>query len=339
MANTVTSAQIEQARQSDLYEFLARNHPDEFVSEGESLRSCERHSISVKRGYCGFRDFATGETGNSIDFLQHHLHYDFVSAVKALVEFQGSEHTIQDPKISDAATELSSRDKLFSLPARVDGRYTQLYAFLHKTRCIPIPLIDRLVKEEKILYQEKEHNNIVFIDRHRKFGEVQGTLSSVPFHGIVPGSDIDASFCFQTYFGSAKGCNGHIYICETAIDAMSLFTIHVYEKARASTCYELKNNLYVSMAEITNRRSVDRAIKETSNRTDIYLAFNDTEAGRELIDIYNSKDCPVSGFKNWNSKYIHVQPCLPAKYETWNEELIHRLNDGVYDGVAFYLPD
>ena len=47
--------------------------------------------ISIKRGYSGYTDFATGETGNAIDCLTRHLDYDFQGTVAALCEYTGTQ--------------------------------------------------------------------------------------------------------------------------------------------------------------------------------------------------------------------------------------------------------
>ncbi len=91
----VTPEQIQAARVTDLYDWALR-HPDLFEDEGKgegaSLRLKSNHSVSIKQGYCGFKDFAAENDesrkakGNSIDFLVKHLGYDFVSAVKELLK-------------------------------------------------------------------------------------------------------------------------------------------------------------------------------------------------------------------------------------------------------------
>lgn len=71
METNVTKAQIQAARKADLYHFLLRHRPNDVLREGESIRLCCDHSVSIKEGYCGYTDFATGETGNAIDYLVH----------------------------------------------------------------------------------------------------------------------------------------------------------------------------------------------------------------------------------------------------------------------------
>ena len=90
MEANVTKAQIQAARKADLYRFLLRHHPNEVCKEGESIRLCCNHSVSIKEGYCGYTDFATDKTGNAIDCLIHYFNYTLPDAVSALLADTGS---------------------------------------------------------------------------------------------------------------------------------------------------------------------------------------------------------------------------------------------------------
>ena len=83
----VKRTQILAAKNGRLFEFLMCCHPSSFKREGNSLRLQNNRSISVKRGYYGYLDFSTGETGDGIDLLVRHLGYTFQDAVTALSGF------------------------------------------------------------------------------------------------------------------------------------------------------------------------------------------------------------------------------------------------------------
>ena len=69
MTNNVSKEQVASARCADLYDFLIKYYDSKFKHEGDSIRPKDNHSISIKKGYHGYKDFSSGETGNSIDFL------------------------------------------------------------------------------------------------------------------------------------------------------------------------------------------------------------------------------------------------------------------------------
>ena len=80
-----TKSQMQSARKANLYDYLMCNHLSDCIKDGNSLRPKCNHSISVKKGYAGYKDFASGETGNSVDFLVRYMGYDLDDAVFALV--------------------------------------------------------------------------------------------------------------------------------------------------------------------------------------------------------------------------------------------------------------
>lgn len=87
-----TKEQARAARQADLSAFLLRNDPGHYVREGKSLRLIDpsrpkrdrRKSISIKIGTNWWHDFATGETGNCVEYLTKRMGYSLVDAILAL---------------------------------------------------------------------------------------------------------------------------------------------------------------------------------------------------------------------------------------------------------------
>ena len=77
-------------------------------------------------------------------------------------------------------------------PEPVQGPYRQLSAYLTQQRGIPPALVQILV-DDGILYQEKEHNNMVFINPSRTFAELRGSNSFKPFHTALPVSLLEKS--------------------------------------------------------------------------------------------------------------------------------------------------
>ena len=84
MSQWVSNVSKRAARRADLYGFLLSRHPEAVQREGDSLRLLDDHSVSVRQGYCGYTDFSSGETGNSVDFLVNFMEYGFQDAVAAL---------------------------------------------------------------------------------------------------------------------------------------------------------------------------------------------------------------------------------------------------------------
>ncbi len=103
------------ARTVKLYDFLLSRHPDQVVKEGDSLRLQDNHSVSIKRGYCGYTDFSDGTTGNAVDCLVNFLCYEFQDAVFALCEFAGISN-ISTPEHPAGAMPQNSTRKAPQMP-------------------------------------------------------------------------------------------------------------------------------------------------------------------------------------------------------------------------------
>lgn len=264
MANNVSKEQIASARSADLYDFLVQYYDFNFKHEGDSIRPVDNHSISIKKGYTGYKDFATNETGNPIDFLMKHMGFDFINTVQALSDVPAS-------AISQSA-DISQKDGIENVPpqfpAPVDGRYKNLFAYL-KNRGISTETIQMLV-EQKNMYQEKSKNNIVFINMEKDFVEIRGTYTlGKSFHGIVPHSRHDGFWWFRTSRNAAK-----CYICEAAIDAISLYELHKMHG-------NMEETYYISIAGVAKQPAIDRL---KNSKLDIVLAVDNDAAGQKCRD-------------------------------------------------------
>lgn len=114
----------------------------------------------------------------------------------------------------------------------MDGKYKNLFAFL-SGRGIPAETIQTLIRQN-LIYQEKKNNNIVFISAEKDFAELRGTYTfgNTSFHGIVPNSRHDGFWWFRTSKDTSVA-----YICEAAIDAISLFELHKLQGVQKPAYY------------------------------------------------------------------------------------------------------
>ena len=278
MASNVSKKQIASARHADLYAFLMKYHSSNFKTEGDSIRPKDNHSISIKKGYHGYKDFSTEETGNSIEFLTNHMGYTFVEAVQALSNFSAPAQP----------ADISQKDGIENVPPKfpepVDGMYKNLFAFL-KNRSISTETIQKLVKQ-KLLYQEKSKNNIVFINMERDFAELRGTYTfGNPFHGIVPHSRHDGFWWFRTSRNAAKA-----YICEAAIDAISLYELHKIQGNHEEA-------YYISIAGVAKQPAIDRLKKY---KYKLVLAVDNDDAGQQCRDRNSELEYIIPMHKDWN---------------------------------------
>ncbi len=292
MASNVSKKQIASARHADLYAFLMKYHSSNFKTEGDSIRPKDNHSISIKKGYHGYKDFSTEETGNSIEFLTNHMGYTFVEAVQALSDVSALAQQPTDVQ-QDGIENVPPK-----FPEPVNGMYKNLFAFL-KNRSISTETIQKLVKQ-KLLYQEKSKNNIVFINMERDFAELRGTYTfGNPFHGIVPHSRHDGFWWFRTSRNAAKA-----YICEAAIDAISLYELHKIQGNHEEA-------YYISIAGVAKQPAIDRLKKY---KYKLVLSVDNDDAGQNC--------------RNRNSDLEYIIPV----HKDWNEDLQSLKNNNVAVG-------
>ena len=319
---------IRAARRVNLYDFLLAAHPNDVAIEGDSLRLARDHSVSIKQGYTGFTDFATMETGNSIECLTRYFCYGFQDAVEALCGFAGV--PIDAPDARSGTIDLAGlgalrpasppdpsgnaprhaqeprKDppRMFVPPEPVQGPYRRLYAYLVQRRGIPGVLIRRLI-EQSLLYQDRDHGNAVFIDRKHEFAEVRGT-GDAPFHGVAPGSDPSGFWGFQPRGPDAVP--EAAYVCEAAIDAISLYLLLTRDpRNRADEA------MYCSIGGVANRDRVE-AIRDymdaAGGRT--VLAFDNDEAGEKWRQAHPDCRAAVPRLKDWNADWLDALAARPG---------------------------
>lgn len=296
------------ARKADLYNFLLRHHYNDVKKEGNSLRLRDNNSVSVKMGYTGYKDFATGETGNPIDFLVEFLGYEFQEAVAALCNDMGINATGQPGRKSETPrTQQKPPEpeiRTFSPPEALKGQYRQLYAYLTQQRGIPAALIQLLI-DDGILYQERDHANMVFIDPARTFAELRGSNSFKPFHQVM--------FSDPAAFWWFKPCGLETnptvaYVCEGAIDAISLYLLLSVDPA-----LHAEQGLYCSIGGVANQQRIDAILAGMSAAgCSTVIAVDNDAAGADCRQ--RNPDCRsiVPSGKDWNVDLISWEGSTPG---------------------------
>ena len=282
-----TKEQMQCARKADLYAFLTRYHAGQFKREGQSIHPIGNDSLSIKRGYSGYKDFATEETGNSVDYLVKYMGYALDQAVFALCGDMGGLSDKKDIAVSDNNMEGPKKKLSPAFPEPAEGRFRQLFAFL-TGRGIPAKLIQSLV-DQRLLYQSRERNNAVFINRERDWAEIRGTYTfgANKFKGVAANCRSDGFWWFRAGRDASL-----VYICEGAIDAISLYILHMrHGKADPA--------IYVSIGGVSKQPAIDRIKRQMT----AVLAVDNDDAGQ--------------GCRNKNPDLPYILPVG----KDWNEDL------------------
>lgn len=264
----VTKEQIRQARKTNLADFLLREYPADVKIVGTSLCLRKNPSLYVKRSIPGYYDFATGEHGNSIDFLTRYLHYSFTDAVKTLC------------CIGTSSLNVPAEKKPFSLPQRSGPPFRRITEYLTR-RGIPEDLVKYLI-QKRLLYQDL-YGNAVFVDPNESYCEIRGTGTGNHFHGCRK----KASDRFWYILTNPKP--EAVYICEAAIDALSLMLIHQQEGKNIPAAY-------VSIGGVANQRTIDRLKRKHG----VVLAVDNDPAGEECRKRNPDLPAVIPDRKDWN---------------------------------------
>lgn len=312
----VNRSDIRAARRANLHDFLISMHPGDVEREGDSLRLCCNHSVSIKTGYSGFTDFANGETGNSIDCLTNYLGYGFQDAVSALCRFTGManmgcpERAAMDRGTQNALQGVNSmptcqhelqhdKQRTFTIPEPVQGQYWQLFAYLCQVRCIPYAMVQQLIGWG-LLYQEKGHGNMVFIDPARTFVELRGSNSFKPFHKV----DFSDPAAFWWFKPQGPGSTANVaFVCEGAIDAISLYLLRLRPPADSglTPMPPSENALYCGIGGVANQKRIDRIKSSMADGFQTVIAVDNDKAGEDCRN-RNQECCAiVPRLKDWNA--------------------------------------
>lgn len=278
-----TKDQMRRARKADLYDYLIRNHARQFKKEGQSINLIYNKSLSIKRGYSGYLDFATNETGNSVDFLVRYMGYEIDQAVFALC---GENSCINSGNLGfEITNDLIIKEDLPPVfPDPAVGKYRQLFAFL-TGRGIPSRTVQGLI-DRKLLYQSKDKNNAVFINIERDWAELRGTytLGKKQFHGVVANCRKDGFWWFRS------GKDAKIaYICEASIDAISLYVLHM-QHGKKEPAY------YISIGGVAKQQAIDRIKRQVKT----ILAVDNDDAGLGCRERNSELPFILPVNKDWN---------------------------------------
>lgn len=151
--------------------------------------------------------------------LQKVLGYTFLDAMKeAYGEPRGQEYV---PKPVNKTTYSPPKEKIDVVLPKAAENCKRVYAYLINTRKIPAEVINEFVKN-KLLYQEKEHGNAVFVQRDKSGkvlgAELQGTCTDHRFKGILPGTSGTVTY--------TKGEPNRVILFESSIDILSFIALH-----------------------------------------------------------------------------------------------------------------
>lgn len=267
-----------------------------------------KHDSITIRGSTWF-DHKNQTGGGAIKFMQYHYGMDFPTAVRELL----GQRVTSLSSVPMKSTKQSEKQKDFRLPEANDNMH-RVYAYLIKQRFIAPEIISHFARR-KLLYEDKEHHNAVFVGADKngvpRQAHKRGTATfGKSFRQTVEGSDTRYSFA---HFGESE----KLFVFEAPIDMLSYLTL--YPENWQEHSYIAMNGVY--------ENAVLTALKGHSNLSEIVICTdNDVggiDAADRLSDILEEKGYAdikrlVPEFKDWN-ECLKVQndveplPAVPHK--------------------------
>ena len=278
----VTREQIRRARRADLYGYLLAHHSSSVRKEGVYLRLKGHDSIVIRIGSSGYTRYSNaGETGNPIDFLVRYMGYSFTDAVSALAGGSGS---IPQAILPLGVTESCGPPVAF--PQMGGSPFKRVYSYLTQTRCQDPRVVNALI-HMGLLYQDEPFGNAVFINHEHTYCEVRGTLSGVRFHRSVRALT-DAAWWFRSGQGTIQAA----YVCEGAIDAVSLYELMAMDGSLHDPA------IYYSIGGVGNKRALEAIGNKWTNQ--LILAVDNDMAGDICRQANSHFRCIIPEGKDWN---------------------------------------
>ncbi|MBM6830315.1 toprim domain-containing protein [Anaerotignum lactatifermentans] len=313
-----TQEQIDKANQTNLEEFLQQKGERLKKTGSESVliykdSTGEHDSISVRRNR--WYDHKNMRGGYPLKFMQEFYGMNFRTAMKELLHGEepelGRKRNKENEKNvsqSEKKSVQENREQIscpsekseFILPEK-DRNMKRLFAYLLQKRFLSQSVVKCFV-EQKILYQEKEHGNIVFVGTDKEgvpksACKKSTTEQSKSFRMTVAGSDCKYGFCW-------RGENTKLYVFEAAIDLMSFITWRNDE---------WKADSFLALDGLSPKPLL-QFLEEQKNIHEIFLCLDYDAAGIEACD--KLKDILIE--KGYEAEKIKREYPL---YKDWNEQL------------------
>lgn len=269
-----------EAHNISVIDYLEKNYGFAFKKVRGGYRCVQHNSLFVhndeKSWFWNSQGFGGGDI---IAFIQK---YDKKSYAEALLQIlQPSAHT--EYKTFEKAPEnpIEPQERELILPPKKNGKYTNVFAYLTKTRCIDPAIVSTLL-HKKFLYQDT-HNNCVFVGYNKAglpaYASIRTTLTNLQYRKEAIGSDKNNGFFLYGY----DKCK--IFVFEAPIDLLSHATL--------SNIAENNNRAWLNESRLSLGGVCDNALehylKDNPECSEICFCLDNDPAGIAATEKYTAK--------------------------------------------------
>ena len=272
----IQQSTLDTIRQIDLYDYLLTSEPDKWHVENKYLRNKEHSSLIVTKGkgWIWNSQNLRGNT-NIIDFLCAIYSFNFKTAVQTIVN--------DLPILSNEAMQsLDAINRSYS-PTKILGRNNLIYNYLCNERGLSNNVISSLISQSKIyLTQQGKYYNICFYEPETNHYQING-ITHRRFKRCSDG---------KNYWWFGANDRNLAYICESPIDAISLYQLLSNNKAT-----------YISIGGCGSRYNLIKKI--ITLFAEPILALDNDDAGNNTANLFSLTRRIIPNNKDWNDDIMY----------------------------------
>ena len=270
-----TDEQIEKVAQTDMVDFLSSEYGYHFHKKGSGF-ACEEHSslfINSDRHRWYWNSRSVG--GNGIfGWMLKIENQKFKSVMK---NFLGTTFAPANVIEESIKYNKNGNNKAYfddkQIPKKTDGKYSNVFAYLTKSRCISVSVVTELMKSHRI-YQDTR-KNAVFANLNANgdvgFWCLRGTNTEKKFTRNMPGSN-------NPYYGFSVDATVEcdtLYVFEAPIDLLSHCTIADLKYGKGSW----QNQSRIALCGV-NDKALECYLPHHKNVRTIKFCLDNDEAGQ-----------------------------------------------------------
>jgi len=279
------------AKSVDMKDFLGQHEGFTFKSDGHCVQHDSLYVGKDNRWFWNSRTDSRGNKmhgNNAIDYISlvYGKSFDEAMAFMGYVPVDSRESIPVTPKREyvQHTADVTVQSKELVLPEKADDDKKAM-AYLIKSRGIDANIVKALI-DNKLIYQEKLHNNVVFVgmdeENNPKFACLRGTVTntSKPFRMDCSGSDKKYAF---KLVGEEKNS---IYVFEAPIDALSQASI---DNIKSGNPEEWKKHNYLALSGAATDKALEHYLSSHPEIKEIHFCLDNDETGRNCTKSYMDK--------------------------------------------------
>ena len=292
-----------EAHNVSVIDYLQKNYGFSFRKENGGFRCREHNSLYVhsdeRSWYWNSHGYGGGDV---VEFVRKYENKSYADALKDVLNPIVTNEPASYSKAPEF-TSTQSEDRVLLLPPKKKGRFSRVYAYLTKTRCIDTFIITTLLNK-KFIYED-EHGNCIFVGYNKNgfpaYASVRTTLTERQYRRDVLGSDKSNGFYIKGYDKSK------LYVFEAPIDLLSHATL---QNITNDSNREWLNSTRLSLGGVSDK-ALMRFCNDYSEVREIVFCLDNDSAGIEATEKYMRKYADM-GYK------VSTQPPVLKDY---NEDL------------------